>query len=162
MMITSTVAWVGQTTRSGAYSRAHRWHFDGGARIAASSAPAIVPEPYSDPACIDPEEAVLAALSSCHMLFFLHLASAEGWSVTQYSDSAEASLVPDDQGRLHIGAIRLRPVAIFERPPPPDVLHRLHEAAHARCFVAASLRAPVAIEPGIAEDALRHRADGHL
>ncbi len=162
MKITSTVTWAGRTTRTGAYSRAHRWHFDGGARIAASSAPAIVPEPYSDPACVDPEEAVLAALSSCHMLFFLHLVSDEGWTVTHYSDIAEAALVPDAHGRMHIGAIRLQPEVAFESAPPEEVQRRMHEVAHGRCFIAASLTAPVAIEPRIPEDALGGRSEGHL
>jgi organic hydroperoxide reductase OsmC/OhrA len=162
MKITSTVAWAGRTTRAGTYSRVHHWHFDGGAKIAASSAPAIVPEPQSDPACVDPEEAVLAALSSCHMLFFLHLASAAGWTVTHYSDSAEAALVPDAPGRLHIGAIRLAPEVAFAEAPPADELRRLHREAHARCFIAASLKAPVAIEPRIPEDAFGGRADGYL
>ncbi|MGL4310640.1 MAG: OsmC family protein [Paracoccaceae bacterium] len=162
MKIATTVAWAGQTTPEGRYSRVHRWHFDGGATVAASSAPGIVPEPYSDPSCVDPEEVVLAALSSCHMLFFLHLAGAAGWIATQYSDRAEAALVPDDLGRLHIGNIRLSPEVTFAAPPPEAELHRLHDEAHARCFIAASLKAPVTVVPRIAEDVFGCRTDGHL
>lgn len=159
MKIEATVAWAGQATPEGRYSRVHRWHFDGGASVAASSAPGIVPEPFSDPSCVDPEEAVLAALSSCHMLFFLHLAASAGWIVTAYSDRAEAALVPDDRGRQHIGAIRLSPEVTFDNPPPEEVFHRLHDQAHASCFIAASLKSGVTITPRIAGDSHARRID---
>ncbi|HBG98953.1 MAG: OsmC family protein [Rhodobacteraceae bacterium] len=154
MEITSTVTWTGETSANGAYSRRHHWQFDGGAEIAASSAPGIVPLPWSDPACIDPEEAVLAALSSCHMLFFLHLACDAGFTVHHYADTACARLVRDRDGRLSIGEITLSPTVRMAEPPGEDVLARLHDEAHARCFIAASLKAPVTICPAPATGGL--------
>lgn len=147
MDITSTVTWDGKTTPEGHYSRRHLWQFDGGTEVLASSAPEVVPPPWSDPSCIDPEEALLASLSSCHMLFFLHLSAESGLTVEHYRDDARARLVTDGSGRLHVGAIRLRPHATFSEPVGQQQLDLLHCQAHQRCFIAASLRASVTVEP---------------
>lgn len=147
MQISSTVHWSGQTNPHGHYSRRHTWAFDGGAELPASSAAEIVPLPWSDPSCIDPEEALLAALSSCHMLFFLHLSAEAGLVVEHYRDEARARLTDDDTGRPHVGAIRLRPEVRFTTPVDTAEVEALHAQAHERCFIAASLRASVRIEP---------------
>ncbi|RAK14053.1 organic hydroperoxide reductase OsmC/OhrA [Salipiger aestuarii] len=131
------------------------WAFDGGTEIAASSAAEVVPLPWSDPACIDPEEALLAALSSCYMLFFLHICAAAGLVVEHYRDEARARLIADGAGRPHVGAIRLRPEVRFVTPVDPAEVEALHAQAHERCFIAASLRSTVRIEPQPAAGVLR-------
>jgi organic hydroperoxide reductase OsmC/OhrA len=129
------------------YSRAHSWQFDGGLSVPASSSPLSVPLPMSDPAAVDPEEALVAAASSCHMLFFLSLAAADGLVVDSYRDHATGILGADEQGRLAMTRIVLRPRAAFAGgPPDAAVLARLHHEAHARCYIASSLRGEVVVE----------------
>jgi organic hydroperoxide reductase OsmC/OhrA len=129
------------------YSRAHTWQFDGGLSVPASSSPLSVPLPMSDPAAVDPEEALVAAASSCHMLFFLSLAAARGLVVDSYRDQATGYLDADDRGRLAIVRIVLRPrIAFAGKRPDAGVLTALHHDAHARCYIASSLRAEVTIE----------------
>ena len=129
------------------YSRAHTWQFDGGVTVPASSSPLSVPLPMSDPAAVDPEEALVAAASSCHMLFFLSLAAARGLVVDSYRDRASGILDTDDRGRLAITRIVLRPRIVFAGgPPDAAVLAQLHHEAHARCYIASSLRGAVVVE----------------
>lgn len=132
---------------SGRYSRAHTWRFDGGAVIAASSAPAVVPVPMSDPEAIDPEEALIASVASCHMLWFLDLARRAGFIVESYADSAVGKLGEDERGRMAMTRITLRPAIAFDgRQPTRDELDALHEEAHERCFIANSLRTQIVVE----------------
>jgi organic hydroperoxide reductase OsmC/OhrA len=129
------------------YSRAHSWQFDGGLTVPASSSPLSVPLPMSDPAAVDPEEALVAAASSCHMLFFLSLAAARGLVVDRYRDQATGYLDADAQGRQAIVRIVLRPRIDFAgQQPAPEVLAQLHHEAHARCYIASSLRGDVVVE----------------
>ena len=129
------------------YSRAHAWQFDGGLSVPASSSPLSVPLPMSDPAAVDPEEALVAAASSCHMLFFLSLAAADGLVVDSYRDHATGILDADGQGRLAMTRIVLRPrIAFAGGPPDAATLARLHREAHARCYIASSLRGEVVVE----------------
>jgi organic hydroperoxide reductase OsmC/OhrA len=129
------------------YSRAHSWQFDGGLAVPASSSPLSVPLPMSDPAAVDPEEALVAAASSCHMLFFLSLAAARGLVVDSYRDQATGFLDKDEQGRLAIVRIALRPQIAFAGPQPDaGALAQLHHEAHARCYIASSLRGEVVVE----------------
>ncbi|MGB9108670.1 MAG: OsmC family protein [Telluria sp.] len=131
------------------YSRAHVWEFDGGLSVPASSSPLSVPLPMSDPAAVDPEEALVAAASSCHMLFFLSLAAARGLVVDSYRDRATGFLDTDERGRLSMTRIVLRPQIVFAGgAPDPDLLARLHHDAHARCYIASSLRGEVVVEGG--------------
>ncbi|MBF0666099.1 MAG: OsmC family protein [Brevundimonas sp.] len=131
------------------YSRAHDWRFDGGAVVRASSAPSSVPEPQSDAAAVDPEEALVAAVSSCHMLFFLAYARKDGFVVDRYRDEASAVLGRDDRGRISITAVTLRPEAVFSGETRPDAaaLDDLHHRAHEACYIANSIRATVTVEP---------------
>ena len=131
------------------YSRAHRLRFDGGADIAGSSSPSVVPVPYSDAAAVDPEELFVAALASCHMLWFLDLACRGGWCVDHYDDAAEGTLAKDAGGRLVMTTVVLRPAVRFagERRPDATELARLHHAAHEACFIANSVRTDVRVEP---------------
>ncbi len=129
------------------YSRAHRWLFDGGAVVAASASPLIVPQPLSDPTAVDPEEALVASASSCHMLWFLHIARDAGHEVRSYRDSASGRMAPDGRGRMAFSRITLRPLIEFAgAPPSQEALARLHHDAHERCFVAASLRCEIVVE----------------
>ncbi|QAY75692.1 OsmC family protein [Sphingosinicella sp. BN140058] len=132
---------------SGRYSRRHIWRFDGGAEIAASSSPHVVQPPFSDPSAVDPEEALVASASSCHMLWFLHVARDAGYRVRQYRDEAHGRMGRDSQGRMALLRITLRPQIIFDgQEPDPAALERLHEAAHEQCFIANSLRTEIVVE----------------
>ena len=127
---------------AGDYRRTHIWRFDGGAEVSASASPHIVPEPQSDPAAVDPEEALVASVSSCHMLWFLSVARDAGFDVARYSDRAEGTLARDRDGRIAITRIDLAPVIEFAgRQPAPAEIAALHEAAHDRCFIANSFAA---------------------
>lgn len=127
------------------YSRGHEWRFDGGAVVPASASPHIVPLPYSVETGVDPEEAFVAALSSCHMLFFLSLAGREGLTVDEYVDEAVGTMGPDELGRQYLERVVLRPRVRFASgiEPARAVLERLHHGAHERCFIANSVRTEV-------------------
>lgn len=143
---TATVAWTGSAEehRSGRYSRAHDWRFDGGAVVRGSSA---VPVPGSDPSAVDPEEALVAAVSACHMLWFLSTARRLGLVVTAYEDEAEGVMTPNEEGKLFISTVVLRPRVTFEGTADPAVIDQAHHQAHADCYIANSIRAQVRIEP---------------
>ena len=136
------------------YSRAHTWLFDGGLSVPASASPHNVRPPFCDPAGVDPEEAYVAALSSCHMLWFLSLAAAEGFVVDRYSDEAIGTLEKDEHGRDAITCVTLRPRVRFSGPrvPDPARIARLHDEAHYRCFIANSVRTRIAVESAGAEE----------
>lgn len=147
----ATIAWQrdGAAFAGARYSRSHRWSFDGGAHIAASASPDLVAAPWSDPRGVDPEEAFVAAISSCHLLWFLGLASERGFVVESYQDHAEGVLAKDANGQLAITVVTLRPQAVFtgERQPSAAELESLHHAAHERCFLANSVKSEVRCEP---------------
>jgi organic hydroperoxide reductase OsmC/OhrA len=147
----ATVEWSreGQDFSDNRYSRAHDWRFDGGAVVRGSSAPSSVPAPMSDPAAVDPEEALVAAVSSCHMLFFLAYARKGGFVVDRYRDDAVGVMGKDERGKISITQITLRPAIDFSGGSPPDAaaLQDLHHRAHEACYIANSIRAAVAVEP---------------
>lgn len=130
------------------YSRAHEWRFDGGATVSASSSPLSVPVPFSDPACVDPEEALVAAASSCHMLFFLSIAAGRGFVVDEYLDHAARVLDRDSDGKLALTKIVLRPRIAWAdgRAPGAAQLAEMHHEAHDRCYIASSLKGEVVVE----------------
>lgn len=133
------------------YSRAHVWRFDGGAVVPGSSSPSGVPVPMSDPAGVDPEEAMIASLSSCHMLWFLAMAAGAGLTVDRYVDAASGELGHDAQGRRYLARVTLRPVTPFSgRQPDQAELDALHHAAHERCDMAHSVRSDIVIEASLA------------
>ena len=133
--------------REGRYSRAHRWTFDGGAVVPASASPHVVPAPMSDAAGVDPEEALVASVSSCHMLWFLHLARDSGLDVAAYRDEARGTMGKDDRGRMAVTRIVLRPEIDFAGGAPgAEALARLHHEAHEKCFIANSLRTEIVVE----------------
>ncbi len=129
------------------YSRAHRWDFDGGAVVAASASPQIVRAPWSDPAGVDPEEALVAALASCHMLFFLDLAARKGLRVLSYKDHAVGEMGRREDGREAMVRATLRPEVAFAGASDPDVTAALHQRAHELCYIANSVNFPVGMEP---------------
>ncbi|ADK99602.1 OsmC family protein [Brevundimonas subvibrioides] len=130
------------------YSRAHDWTFDGGAVVRGSSAPSSVAVPMSDPAAVDPEEAFVAALSSCHMLFFLAFAAKAGFVVDRYRDAAIGVLGRDDRGKTSMTVVTLRPEVVFSGAgPDAAALADLHHRAHEACYIANSVRAEVRVEP---------------
>jgi organic hydroperoxide reductase OsmC/OhrA len=131
------------------YSRRHRWRFDGGAEVPGSSSPTVVPLPWSDPAAVDPEEAFVAALASCHMLWFLSLAARKRFAVLSYRDRAVGVMTNNDAGKLWISAVTLRPEVEFdgEQQPTPQQVQALHHRAHEECFIANSVKTEVRVEP---------------
>lgn len=142
----------GQPFTDRRYRRHHQWHFDGGALVAGSSSPQVVPLPMSDAAAVDPEEAFVASLSSCHLLWFLDIASRAGWVVDDYNDAASGVLAKNAQGQLAMTLVTLRPAVRFagERQPDAVQIHQLHEQAHAACFIANSVKTELRCEPLIA------------
>jgi organic hydroperoxide reductase OsmC/OhrA len=145
------IRWVGggQAFSENRYSRAHTWHFDGGTVVPASSSPHVVPIPYSDPAAVDPEEAFVASLSSCHMLWFLSIAAKRGFQVESYVDRATGVMEKDSSGRLAITRVTLYPATIFaaERQPTDEDLNAMHHEAHEKCFIANSVKTEVLCRP---------------
>jgi organic hydroperoxide reductase OsmC/OhrA len=131
------------------YSRLHRWSFDGGAEVAGSSSPQTVRPPLSDPAAVDPEEAFVASIASCHMLWFLSLAAKRGFRVDSYVDEAEGTMAKNERGKLAITVVTLRPAVEFsgEKLPTREDLEGLHHEAHEECFIANSIRSEVRLEP---------------
>ena len=129
------------------YSRAHAWRFDGGLDVPASSSPLSVPLPMSDASAVDPEEALVAAASSCHMLFFLSLAAQRGFVVDAYEDRAVGTLDKNADGKLAMTRIALRPAIRYAGiAPDAAALAALHHAAHERCYVANSLKTEIVVE----------------
>ncbi|MDP3378293.1 MAG: OsmC family protein [Brevundimonas sp.] len=143
----ATIDWSrgDQSFTDGVYSRGHDWRFDGGAVVRGSSAP---PVPGSDPAGVDPEEALVAAVSACHMLFFLAYAAKAGLAVDRYTDAASGTLGRDDRGKVSITRVTLRPdIRWGGEAPSAEVLDDLHHRAHEACYLANSIRGEVVIEP---------------
>lgn len=131
------------------YHRGHRLRFDGGAEVAGSSSPSVVPLPYSDAAAVDPEEMFVASLSSCHMLWFLSLAAQAGLQVDRYQDDAVGVMERNAEGRTAMTLVTLRPRVAFggERQPGSDELQALHHRAHDACFIASSVKTELRCEP---------------
>jgi organic hydroperoxide reductase OsmC/OhrA len=136
----------GSPFAKGVYSRAHRWRFDCGVEVDASASPSVVPLPYSREDAIDPEEAFVAAISSCHMLTFLYLASKQGVDVVSYCDRAIGFMEASTRGRLAVTRVTLNPeIAYGGEVPAKDVIDRLHHAAHDECFIANSVKTVIEV-----------------
>lgn len=130
------------------YSRGHTWSFDGGATVPASSSPHVVPLPYSVEANVDPEEAFIASLSSCHMLFFLSIAAKNKCVVQTYDDKAEGIMAKDSQGNISMTKVTLKPKVVFapHTQPKYELLEAMHHQAHQQCFIANSVKTEVVTE----------------
>lgn len=149
---TAVISWQRATDEpftDNKYSRGHSWTFDGGLSVPASSAPQVVPVPHSIEANVDPEEAFVASLSSCHMLWFLYLAADQGYVVDSYYDDAEGIMGKNSERKLAMLTVTLRPKIAFGNATPvsPETLAELHHQAHEKCFIANSVKTEVAVEP---------------
>ena len=131
------------------FSRAHRWSFDGGITVPGSSSPLSVRVPYSRAEAVDPEEALVAALSSCHMLTFLYFAAKQGIVVDSYQDEAVGVMTKNARGKLFVSKVALRPRIAFAGTQPPNAaqLAELHHHAHEECYIANSVLTEVVVEP---------------
>lgn len=151
---TAEVDWTrgDQDFLDGRYSRRHVLRFDGGAELAGSASPHSVRVPFADPSAVDPEESLVGAAAACHMLWFLSLAARQGFLVDRYSDAASGVMTSDERGKLFFSRITLRPRIEFsgKRRPTPVELAALHEAAHADCYIANSLRGEIVVEATLA------------
>lgn len=148
----AAVSWKrgsGEAFTDNKYSRAHSWSFDGGVTVPASSSPLSVRLPFSKPDAVDPEEALVAALSSCHMLTFLYLAAKAGFVVDSYADDAVGVMTKNARGKLYVSSVALRPRIAFSgaKRPREEDLAELHHKAHEECYIANSVLAELTIEP---------------
>jgi organic hydroperoxide reductase OsmC/OhrA len=147
---TATIRWTRDPSTDfakGQYSRAHEWAFDGGAVVPASPSPHVVPAPWSDQAGVDPEEAFVASLSSCHMLFFLDFARRAGFVVDAYVDEADGELGKRADGRMAMTRVTLRPRVTWGGTTPDEAaIAELHHKAHEACFIANSVTTKVTVE----------------
>jgi len=132
---------------NGKYSREHTWSFDGGITVLASPSPTVVPVPYSNPAYVDPEEAFVAAVASCHMLTYLYLAYQEGFQVDSYHDEAVGVMTKNERGIPWVSTIILHPRIAYsgEKLPASSDEERLHHLAHEQCFIANSIKTVVKV-----------------
>jgi len=148
---TATIRWQrgDDDFAKGRYSRAHEWRFDGGVTVPASASPDVVRAPWSNPAAVDPEEAFVAAVASCHMLWFLSLAAERGIVVESYEDEALGIMGRIAPERHAITEIVLRPRIVFGGASAPDAtaIQAVHDAAHERCFIANSIKSAIRVEP---------------
>jgi organic hydroperoxide reductase OsmC/OhrA len=146
----ATVVWTRSPDapfKDNKYSRAHEWRFDGGAVVKGSSAPSSVRVPMSDPTAVDPEEALVAALSSCHMLFFLSFAALAGFVIDRYEDNAAGEMGKNSAGKTGMVKATLRPkITWVGEPPSAEKLHELHHKSHEHCYIANSVNFEVVVE----------------
>jgi organic hydroperoxide reductase OsmC/OhrA len=147
---TATIRWTRDPSTDfakGQYSRAHTWEFDGGLTVPASPSPHIVPAPWNDPKGVDPEEAFVASLSSCHMLFFVDFARRAGFVIDAYVDEAEGVLEKRADGKMAMTRATLRPRLSWAGNPPGQAsIADLHHRAHQACFIANSVTTEVTVE----------------
>jgi len=131
----------------GRYSREHTWTFDGGVTVPASPSPHVVPAPWSNPACVDPEEAFVASISSCHMLTFLFLASRQGFQIDSYEDEAVGVMAKNEKGVPWVSLVTLNPKIIYsgDKLPAPADEKQLHHLAHEQCYIANSVKAEITV-----------------
>jgi organic hydroperoxide reductase OsmC/OhrA len=130
------------------YSRAHEWIFDGGVTIHASSSPHVVPLPYSVAENVDPEEAFVASLSSCHMLFFLSIAAKRKYVVDSYADAAVGIMDKGSDGKISMTKVTLKPHVEFsgDKKPTMQQLQKMHHQSHEQCFIANSVKTEIVLE----------------
>jgi organic hydroperoxide reductase OsmC/OhrA len=146
----ATVRWAlpaGGDFLKGRYSREHTWTFDGGVTVAASPSPGVVPVPFSNPGGVDPEEAFVASISSCHMLTYLFVAMRQGFVVERYEDEAVGVLRKNERGAIWVSAVTLTPRIVYggEKRPTAEDEDRLHRLAHEQCFIANSVKTEITV-----------------
>jgi len=147
---TAKISWKNdspETFTKNRYSRAHTWAFDGGIEVPASSSPHAVRLPFSVEEAVDPEEALVAAVSSCHMLTFLWVAAKKGFLIESYEDNAVGEMTTTDDGRQWISKITLDPQIVWgDKTPTAKELKELHHAAHEQCYIANSIKSEVVVK----------------
>ena len=147
---TATIRWTRNRNEGfaqGRYSRAHHWTFDGGVEVPASPSPHVVPAPWSDPNGVDPEEAFVASLSSCHMLFFVDFARRSGLIIDEYVDEAEGELERRPDGKTAMTRVTLHPQIVWGGTRPDDAtIAELHHRAHEHCYIANSVNTEVTVQ----------------
>jgi organic hydroperoxide reductase OsmC/OhrA len=146
----ATIEWTGTAAAAdflkGRYARAHQWTFDGGAVVPGSSSPSVVPLPWSDAAAVDPEEAYIAAIASCHMLSLLYIAAKAGFVITHYKDAAVGVMAKNARGAAWVAKVTLAPqIAWAGEPPTAEQLAHLHHRAHEECFIASSVNTEIVV-----------------
>ena len=144
----STISWRASSGfRENKYSREHTWSFDGGVTVPASSSPHVVRPPYSNPACVDPEEAFVASIASCHMLTFLYLAQQRGFDIESYEDKAVGVMTKNEQRVSWVSSVVLSPRIRYrgERRPSRAELDALHADSHHECFIANSVKTEIRV-----------------
>lgn len=145
----ATISWIrsGPDFAKGQYTREHMWIFDGGLTVPASPAPSVVPAPWSNPANVDPEEAFVASVASCHMLTFVWLASRRAFVVDRYDDEAVGTMTKNERGVPWVSRITLYPRIAWsgDKLPTPVELDHLHHQAHEQCFIANSIKSEVIV-----------------
>jgi len=143
------IVWKGGTPdfRLGKYTREHSWSFDGGLTVGASASPAVVPVAYCNPANIDPEEAFVASISSCHMLTYLHVARLAGFQVESYEDDAVGEMAKNERGVPWVSLITLNPTITYagDKRPTHEQEAELHHKAHDGCFISQSVKTEVKV-----------------
>jgi organic hydroperoxide reductase OsmC/OhrA len=146
---TATISWTrnGEAFSDNRYSRGHLWSFDGGIQVPGSSSPSVVPLPLSREDAVDPEEAFVAALSSCHMLTFLSIAAKKRFVVDRYEDRAVGVMAKNQNGKLFVSKVTLDPMIEFsgEKRPTPEQIADMHHLAHQECFIANSVLTEVVV-----------------
>ena len=151
MQYTSKILWErnGANFSDNRYSRKHVWRFDGGIEVPASSSPQVVRVPLSDAAAVDPEEAFVASLASCHMLWLLDIAARADFIIDTYVDDAVGILAKNSAGKLAMTTVTLKPNVIFsgDKLPSREDIERMHHKAHDECFIATSVKSEVRCEP---------------
>ena len=132
----------------GKYSREHAWTFDGGVTVPASPSPSVVPPPYSNPAHVDPEEAFVASISSCHMLTFLYLAARQGFQIDSYEDAAVGTMSKNEKSVEWVSLVTLNPRIAYsgEKHPTAEDVEHLHHLAHEQCYIANSVRTEIVVK----------------
>jgi organic hydroperoxide reductase OsmC/OhrA len=143
------ISWqrAGPDFLKGKFSREHTWTFDGGVTVPASASPSVVPAPWSNAAAVDPEEALVASISSCHMLTFVWLASRQGFQLDSYHDEAVGVMTKNEKGVPWVSQVTLHPKIVYsgeKRPTPAEEQH-LHHEAHEQCFIAQSVRTEIRV-----------------
>lgn len=149
-LISTRIFWENihdQPFLKGRYSRDHIWELETGNQIKASSSPHIVPIPFSNPEFIDPEEAFISSISSCHMLFFLSIAAKRKIEVLKYIDTPIGKLSKNDLNKMAITEITLQPKITFKQEISNESLEKMHHLAHKNCFIAHSINAQIHIKP---------------
>lgn len=148
---TAKVSWKSdspETFTKNRYTRGHTWEFDGGVTVPASSSPHAVRVPFSIEEAVDPEEALVAATASCHMLTFLWVAAKEGFVIDAYEDAAVGELTTGEDGKQWISKITLDPQIEWsgETQPTTQEIAEMHHAAHDGCYIANSIKSAIVVK----------------